>query len=502
MKRTSTALICIIITLLSASIVNAQETRMVPAYRCLWIGPEGGTWNNAGGDPNAVWEAYELSWTDQYGYLINWTPMEDPAFTWPDLVSMAEFKDGAVVNVNEPPLSPIQGLVIRDATLTVNSDLTVVGDGQDDGFMAVCVGQGANGTLNINDGILTCGSAEGPLPGQTGPIADGNGESRFFVGRAVNAADSAIGIVNQYGGTVRVAASHLQIADIDYGEARELLGGFDGWGNLSLEERQAIAATSANSTYNMYGGILEVSSNIEVGKANGSYGIFNVYGGQVNVGGALRAYYNGEMTIDGGTVNVTGSLVWPRGNPSFGLLTMLSGSLSFNDAVICESGVGISDVNIVGGSFDCRTDWEARGSGGAGQNQQTIRIDCGSVESVHFGSLNAAPDSGLMDIILVAPKDTEPNNAATKVRIDGDVTFNGWTAIRIDVNDDFAGQVGDSWELVNIGGTVTGMEQVLIVNDSPKYTFSVELIEKMENFDARNIITATLTDIAPEEPAE
>jgi hypothetical protein len=46
------------------------------------------------------------------------------------------------------------------------------------------------------------------------------------------------------------------------------------------------------------------------------------------------------------------------------------------------------------------------------------------------------------------------------------------------------------------------MEQVLIINDSPKYTFSVELIEKAENSDARNIITATLTDIAPDEPGE
>ena len=157
MKRIYVALVYIVVILLSASIVNAQETRMVPAYRCLWIGPEGGTWNNLGGDPNDVWEAYELSWTDDNGYLINWTLMDDPVFTYPDILSMAEFKDGAIACVNEPPPSPIQGLVIRDANLIVNNDLTIVGDWQDDGFMAVCIGQGANGMLTINSGTLTCG---------------------------------------------------------------------------------------------------------------------------------------------------------------------------------------------------------------------------------------------------------------------------------------------------------------------------------------------------------
>jgi hypothetical protein len=223
MKRKYVAL-CITVVLLSLGIVSAQETRMVPMYRCLWIGPEGGTWNNIGGDPNAVWEAYELSWTDPEGYLIDWTLIENPAYTWPDIISMAEFKDNAIVFVDEPPPTAIQGLVIRDANLTMNNDLAVVGDGQDDGFMAVCIGQGANGILNINTGTLTCGSTDGPLPGQTGPILNNFGGSRFMVGRAINATDSAVGIVNQYGGTVRIA-NHLQIADIGYGEARELLGG-------------------------------------------------------------------------------------------------------------------------------------------------------------------------------------------------------------------------------------------------------------------------------------
>lgn len=472
---------------------------MVPMYRCLWIGPEGGTWNNSGGDPNAVWEAYELTWTDPECYLIDWVPMENPIYTWPDILSMAEFRDNAVVFVNEPPLSAIQGLVIRDANLTVNSDLTVVGDGQDDGFMAVCVGQGADGILNINDGILTCGSTDGPLEGQTGPVLNNYGGSRFMVGRAINATDSAVGIVNQYGGTVRVA-NHLQIADIGYGEARELLGGYAGWGNLSTEQRQAIAATSAGSTYNLYDGVIEVVNNIEVGKANGSYGIFNVYGGQVNVSGMLRSYYTGEMTIDGGTVNVTGNLVWPY-RSSHGVLTLKKGSLSFKDAVICEDGTGISEVNVLGGSFDCRGNWGTNGSGGTGENQQTIRIDCGNVENVHFGSLDAALDTNdLLDLVLVVPKDTEPNNAATKVWIDGNVTFNGWAAIRIDVNKDFAGQVGDTWELVNIGGSVIGMEQVLILNDSPKYIFSVDLKERQENSVLRKIITAELILINPDPP--
>jgi hypothetical protein len=497
MKRICLFSSFLIIVLVLTNFAVAQETRMVPMYRCLWIGPEGGTWNNLGGDPNAVWETYELSWTDPEGYLINWTLIENPVYTWPDIISMAELKDNAIVFVNEPPPTAIQGLVIRDANLTVNNDLTVVGDGQDDGFMAVCVGQGANGILNINGGTLTCGSTEGPLPGQTGPIVNNFGGSRFFVGRAINATDSAKGIVNQYGGTVRIA-NHLQIADIGYGEARELLGGYDCWGNLTDEEKKAISSTSANSTYNLYDGVLEIINNIEVGKANGSYGIFNVYGGEVNVGGMLRAYYNGEMTIDGGTVNVTGNLVWPLRDPSLGVLNMLSGSLSFSGAVICDSGIGISDVNVFGGSFDCRGHWEARGSGGAGLTQQTLKIDCGNVENVHFGSLDAALDTyDLMDLVLVVPN-TEPNNTATKVWIDGDVTFNGWTAIHIDVNKDFAGQVGDTWELVNIGGNVTGMDQVLILNDSPKYIFSVELVEREVDSDFRKIITAELIDIIPE----
>lgn len=61
------------------------------------------------------------------------------------------------------------------------------------------------------------------------------------------------------------------------------------------------------------------------------------------------------------------------------------------------------------------------------------------------------------------------------------------------------GPEGGTWELVNIGGTVTGMEQVAIINDNPKYTFSVELLERVENFDARYIITVKLTGIAPDE---
>jgi hypothetical protein len=136
MKRMCVVLSYIIIILLSASIVNAQETRMVPAYRCLWIGQDGGSWTNPQGDPNDVWEAYALSWTDDNGYLINWTLIEDPSFTWPDYLSMAEFKDGVSVSVDEQLPSAIQGLVIRDANLILNHDITVVGDGQDDGFMA------------------------------------------------------------------------------------------------------------------------------------------------------------------------------------------------------------------------------------------------------------------------------------------------------------------------------------------------------------------------------
>jgi hypothetical protein len=268
-----------------------------------------------------------------------------------------------------------------------------------------------------------------------------------------------------------------------------------------LEQRQAIAATSANSTYNLYDGVIEVVNNIEVGKANGSYGIFNVYGGEVNVGGMLRSYYSGEMTIDGGTVNVTGDLVWPRRALSHGVLTLKEGSLSFNNAVICEDGTGISEVNVLGGSFDCRGDWQANGSGGTGEAQQIIKIDCGNVENVHFGSLDTTLDTNdLMDLVLVVPKDTEPNNAATKVWIDGDVTFNGWTAIRIDVNDNFAGQIGDTWELVNIGGNVTGMNQVLIINDSPQYIFSVEFVEREVESSLRKIITAELIEIIPEPP--
>jgi hypothetical protein len=90
---------------------------------------------------------------------------------------MVEFKDGATVSLDNRAFTPIQGLVIRDATLTLNGDLTVVGDGQDDGFMAVCVGQGAEGILNINGGTLTCGSSDGPLPNQTGPIVNVSGLS-------------------------------------------------------------------------------------------------------------------------------------------------------------------------------------------------------------------------------------------------------------------------------------------------------------------------------------
>ncbi len=502
MKRISLFLLILAILLISTNFADAQETRMVPAYRCLWIGPEGGTWNNEGGDANDVWETYELSWTDDYGYLINWTLLEDPIYTWPDILSMAEFKDGAVVHVNEPPISPIQGLVIRDANLIVNNDLTVVGDGQDDGFMAVCVGQGANGTLNINSGILQCGSNSGPLPGQTGPILNNGGGTRFMVGRAINATDSAVGIVNQYGGTVNVT-NHLQIADIGYGEARELLGGYDGWGNLSLEERQAIAATSANSTYNLYDGVIEVTNNIEVGKANGSYGIFNVYGGQVNVEGMLRSYYNGEMTIDGGTVNITGNLVWPLRATSHGTLTLRSGSISFDNATICEEGTGISEVNLLGGSFDCRDNWEARGSTSNEENWQVLTIDCENVENVHFGSLDAALEgSNLMDFRLIIPKDTEPNNAATKIWVDGDITFNYTTGILIDVNEDFAGQVGDSWELVKCNGNIDGFHRITIINESDKYTFDVYMEEITENNASQKIIVAELVDITPDEPQE
>jgi hypothetical protein len=411
---------------------------------------------------------------------------------------MAEFKDGAVVHVNEPPLSPTQGLVIRDANLIVNNDLTVVGDGQDDGFMAVCVGQGANGTLTINSGTLTCGSNEGPLENQTGPIADGNGHSRFLVGRAINSTDSAKGTVNQYGGTVNIA-SNLQIADIGYGEARQLLGGYDGWGNLSLEERQAIAATSANSTYNLYDGVIEVVSNIEVGKANGSYGIFNVYGGQVNVAGLLRSYYNGEMTIDGGTVNITDGLVWPLRANSHGIMTLRSGSITFDNAVICEEGTGISEVTLLGGNFDCRNKWEARGSTSTEETWQVLTIDCENVENVHFGSLDAALEgSNLMDLRLIVPKNTEPNNAATKIWVDGDITFNYTTGILIDVNEDFAGQVGDTWELVKCNGNIDGFHRITIINESDKYTFDVYMEEKTENNVSQKIIIAELIDIAPD----
>jgi hypothetical protein len=358
----------------------------------------------------------------------------------------------------------------------------------------VCVGQGADGTLIINGGTLTCGSETGSLPNQTGPIVDGNGESRFFVGRAINATASAKGTVNQYGGKVQVA-NNLQIADIDYGEARELLGGFEGWDNLSDEEKTAIGATSAGSVYNLYEGFLETANNIEIGKSRGSHGIFNVYGGKVTASGILRAYYDGEMTIDGGTVYADDGIVWPY-HAGAGVMTLRRGSISFADAVICEEGAGISEVNVLGGSFDCRGDWDACGSGGTGQTQQSIKIDCGNTEWVHFGSLDTVLDAGdEMNLTLVVPKDTDPRNL-TKVWIDGDFNFSETTSVHIDVNDDFAGQVGDTWELVDVGGYVIGPEQLTIVNDSSKYTFSADIVIKCTG---HKVIIVTLTDIAAEE---
>jgi hypothetical protein len=46
---------------------------------------------------------------------------------------------------------------------------------------------------------------------------------------------------------------------------------------------------------------------------------------------------------------------------------------------------------------------------------------------------------------------------------------------------------------MNIGGNVTGMNQVSIVNDSSEYTFSVNLVEK---YNGQKVMVVELTNIA------
>lgn len=140
----------------------------------------------------------------------------------------------------------------------------------------VSIGTWSNGKLTVSGGSLT-------------------------VVNNITVADRGDGILNISGGSVTTTA------------------GAPWYGCIKVGYKGTYGA-SGNGDVNMTGGTLNVTGNIEIGLDAGGYGAFNLNGGVINGLTAWNSSINvgrwgpGEMTMNGGTANITGLLAVAPGS--------------------------------------------------------------------------------------------------------------------------------------------------------------------------------------------
>ena len=239
------------------------------------------------------------------------------------------------------------------------------------------IGQEANGTLNLQGGLASFQNLTLAM-NHAGTLTITNGASLSVAGNAYFGYSQNDAVVNQYGGAANFTGVATNALAVDgngtnVGTWNMMGGTFSGTartlsigGNTGLFNQSGGSVNVANvaigatffcvDTYNVSGGALTVSSNLNVGYDDGGIDTFHQTGGTVttttlNVGAAggttcgSAAFYQ----LDGGTLNATGdeNIGFSAGP---GVFNQTSGLNNDSGIVLASSALWNGTYNLSGGT--------------------------------------------------------------------------------------------------------------------------------------------------------
>ena len=241
-------------------------------------------------------------------------------------------------------------------TLTINGGTNLLS-----GWLRLGVSSGANGTLQLNNGLLvttnntTClglyGTGQATVNGGTwlaqaiyvGDSDDSQGALNINGGTItlnndliLGNYDGADGIITMTGGQLNVTNSVTHVGNVGIGQFYLYGGTFR---SSSLKIGQSL---SGRGTMLIADGSLEMSGPLTIAETVGSQGALYVYGGQViatNAAASINIGTGGDATMymRGGTVNARQVNVGDGTHP--GTLYMESGTLTGGSLIVTPSGI-------------------------------------------------------------------------------------------------------------------------------------------------------------------
>ncbi|HQL75389.1 MAG TPA: autotransporter-associated beta strand repeat-containing protein [Phycisphaerae bacterium] len=271
-------------------------------------------------------------------------------------------------------------------TMTVNGELRLAQDGASTGHYTL-----SDGTLSVSSSMFVGynGTATLGVTGGTINVTNGlmvwNGSGRIDIGQDAGKTtqvntnwltlgqDSGTGELNQTGGAVNLANSHLYLG---YGAAAT---GTYNLSNGTLTINGDIRTDSGTGLFNQTGGSTTANW-IRMGINGGSDGEFRVSNGTVQINNEARIGENGTGVLRlSGTAQLTdnGSLMIGYGGSGQGTAYMSdSAVLTVNGGVMRVGDAGAGTLNMTGGTINT-ANWFVIGQGGS--QTSTVNMSGGTL---------------------------------------------------------------------------------------------------------------------------
>ena len=421
-----------------------------------------------------------------------------------------ELMDGAVVRITNSALVTqlMNDHVNIDGSLTLDSGLIDFGDIT----VTSRVGRATSGVLTLNSGTMSVGTMTvGGLTNSSGTVYQNGGTLTVGALLSVGRNLSTTGAFLLSGGQLNVPNDDTRVGDEGVGQMlvtnstaylTNLQVGRDGIGTMTIQS----------------GGVVQVLTDVALGRFSGSTGTLAVAGGQLTAG-VQKIYVaragNGELNVSGGTIQAASILVNADTTNSMGATGTMSVSggsvLLATNLFVGSSGFSPGQALLSGGSV---TVTNAASSGLLSIANGTLTLNGGNVTA---DSLVLNSGSGQLQFLsgTLTTKGTTVANGAAFVIGDGShpavFHLNGGThsfgnglVISSNATLDGCGTVmgnivNQGTIATNCGGTITGMTITFAGRKGQTNTIAVPSVAGLHyTLQYKNALSDTnWTDILP-----
>jgi hypothetical protein len=319
-----------------------------------------------------------------------------------------ELMDGAAIRVTNSALVT----QLMDDHVNIDGSLTLDSGFIDFGDITVTsrVGRATSGVLTLNSGTMSVGTMTvGGLTNSTGTVYQNGGTLNVGALLSIGRNLSTTGSFYLSGGQLMVANDDTRVGDEGVGQMT-VTNSTASLTNLQVG-RDAVGTMTIGP-----GGVVQVLTDVAIGRFTGSTGTLAVAGGQLTAG-AQKIYIarsgNGQLNFSAGTIQAASLLVNADTTNSIGAsgtLSMTGGSLLLaSNLMVGSAGFSGGQASVSGGTV---TVTNTAGSGSLTVANGTLTLDGGSAVVDNLALTSASGQLTFSSGTLTTRATTVANGAA------------------------------------------------------------------------------------------